>query len=233
MPKFKDVLALLILPIIVVGTYLVIYIIWQMFNLPTNEAAANLVMEKFSQYGLWLVFVGALIEGFFILGQYFPGGAIIFLGVISAGKDIPRVAAVVGVVFLAFAISYTLNYFLGKYGWYKLLLKFGWGSSLATAQKKLIKQDTAAIFFSYWDPNLASLTATAAGILRIPLKRFEIISLIYIAFWNIFWGIFVYQLGQNAFKIMGLKYVLTIFVIWCAVILFKHYWWNKKLSHSN
>jgi len=228
MPRFKDILALLILPIIVVGAYLMVYIIWRMFNLPTNEAAANLVMEKFSQYGLWLVFVGALIEGFFVLGQYFPGGAIIFLGVISAGKDIPRAAAVVGVVFLAFAISYTLNYFLGKYGWYKLFLKFGLGSSLATAQKKMIKQDTAAMFFSYWDPNLASLTATAAGILQIPLKRFETISLLSIAFWSTFWGIFVYQLGQNAFKIMGLKYVLIIFVIWCTIILLKHYLYSKN-----
>lgn len=231
MPRFKDILALLILPIIVIGAYLIVYIIWRMLNLPTNEAAASLIMEKFSQYGLWLVFIGALLEGFLVVGQYFPGGAIIFLGVISAGTDIPRAATVVAVVFLAFAISYTLNYLLGKYGWYRLFLKFGFSSSIETAKQKLIKQDVAAIFFSYWDPNLASLTATAAGVLQIPLRHFETISLPCIVFWNTFWGIFVYQLGPAAFKIMGLKYVLTIFVVWCLVILLKHYWYDKRFSH--
>ncbi|MDB5204729.1 MAG: DedA family protein [Candidatus Taylorbacteria bacterium] len=219
----KEYLKLLLVPLGLLVIYLTMAFLWKVFGLPSDDQMIPLVKEYFNQYGILIVFLGALIEGFFIVGQYFPGGFIIFLGVISSVGDIPRAIAVVSVTSLAFFIAYTLNYFVGKYGWYKVLLKFGFGHSLEMAKGKLEKQGMNAIVFSYWEPNLASIIATAAGTLSISLRKFSIYSLFGIVIWNIFWGVLVYTLGDNALKIIGVKYVLVIFGIWILILILKKF----------
>lgn len=226
--RFKEILKILSIPLVLTVIYLSMYVVWKLFNLPSDDQLLIIVREWFATYGLWIVFVSALIEGFLLLGQYFPGGFIIFLGVISAGKDIPKAIEVVLVVCLSFFIAYTLNYLVGKHGWYKLLSKFGLKRQIEESKEKLTRQGLNAIFLTYWEPNLASLTATAAGILNVPLKKFSLYSAIGIILWNIFWGTLVYILGESALKIAGLKWVLIIFGVWIAVILVKRFFLNKK-----
>jgi len=229
----KDSLKILAVPLILFAIYLSMAAAWKILGLPTDDEQFDIIKQFFISHGLWVVFIGALIEGFLLLGQYFPGGFIIFLGVISAGKDIPRVIQVVTVVSLAFFISYTLNYWVGKYGWYNLLIKFGLKTALESAKEKLAKQGLNAVIFSYWEPNLASLTATAAGILRVHLKQFLIYSTIGIIIWNTFWGTLVFSLGDSALKLIGFKYVIIIFLGWFCILLFKKYLSNRKLKNGN
>lgn len=226
--KVKEILKLLSIPLVLLGFYLLMYVAYEFLGLPSDDQLLVIIKEWFAKYGLLIVFVGALIEGFLLLGQYFPGGFIIFLGVISAGKDIPRASLVVAIVCVSFFIAYTLNYLLGKYGWYKLLIKFGLGESIEKSKEKLVKQGLNAIFFSYWEPNLASLTATAAGVLQVSLKKFSLYSGVGIILWNIFWGTLVYLLGESALKIMGLKYVLVIFSVWICIIILKKYFFDNR-----
>ena len=226
--RFVKILKLLSIPIILLVIYLSMYVVWKIFDLPSDDQLLIIVREWFAKYGLWIVFVSALIEGFLLLGQYFPGGFIIFLGVISAGKDIPKATEVVFIVCLSFFIAYTLNYFVGKYGWYKLLSKFGLKKQIEESKEKLTKHGLNAVFFSYWEPNLASLIATAAGILGMPLKKFSLYSAAGIVLWNVFWGTLVYILGESALKIAGLKWILIIFGIWISIILIKKFFFSNK-----
>ena len=182
---------MLAVPIALLVVYLLVFFVWRLLGLPADEKLVAAVKDWFDEYGLWVVLISAIVEGTLILGQYYPGGIVIFLGVITAGHDIPRVIAVVAIVSLAFFIGYTIDYFVGKYGWYRLFLKFGFGKGLQNAQTKLQKHELSAVIFSYWEPNLASITATAAGVLQIPLRRFQIKSIIGILVWNTFWGTLV------------------------------------------
>jgi len=129
----KDILKLLIIPFILLATYFIVLLIWVAFSLPSAEKLTEIVADYFDTYGLWIIFVSALIEGFFILGQYFPGSTIIFIGVISAGKDAVRAIEIVAVVSIAFMIAYYGDYLIGRYGWYKLFLKFGVKNALEQA----------------------------------------------------------------------------------------------------
>ena len=115
-----------------------------------------------------------------------------------------------------------------KYGWYRLFLKFGFGKGLQNAQTKLQKHELSAVIFSYWEPNLASITATAAGVLQIPLRRFQIKSIIGILVWNTFWGTLVAALGAKALELIGLKWVLIVFSVLVAILLGKYYLTNRK-----
>lgn len=230
MEKLKEILKLLSVPVILLVIYLAVAALWKIFGLPSDSAMIEIVKGYFNSYGLYVVFIGALIEGFLLLGQYFPGGFLIFLGVISAGKDVPKVVEVVAVVSLAFFISYTLNYWVGKYGWYKLLVKFGLSRSLENGRQKLLKQGLNAVIFSYWEPNLASIIATAAGVLNISLPKFSLYSAVGIVIWNTFWGTVIYLLGSAALNLIGFKYVVIIFCGWIAIILIKHYLFKKNSS---
>lgn len=210
------------------AVYLSMLFIWNLLNLPKGDELISIIKEYFNKYGILVVFISALIEGFLFIGQYFPGGTIVFLGVISTGNDIHRALGVVLTVSLAFFIAYTLNFLVGKYGWHKLLVKLGFRQSIENAKQKLIKQGLNAVIFSYWEPNIASITATAAGILQFPFKKFELFSVIGILIWNTFWGVLVFLLGAAALKLVGLKYILIIFSAWIVIILFKAYFLRKK-----
>ena len=226
----KSFLKVISIPLILLVIYLAMYVVWKLLGLPDDSELLVIVKDSFARYGPVVVFISALIEGFFLLGQYFPGGFVIFLGVISTGKDIPRAIEVVSIVCVAFFIAYTLNFWLGKYGWYKLLVKFGLKGQLEQAKSKLEKQGLNAVIFSYWEPNLASITATAAGILGFPLKKFSAYSLTGVVLWNIFWGTLVFLLGESAMNIVGMKWILIIFAAWVAVLLIKKYWFEKRNS---
>ncbi len=86
-----------------------------------------------------------------------------------------------------------------------------------------------AIFFTYWEPNLASITATAAGILGVPFKKFSLYSALGILVWETFWGTLVYSLGDKALQVIGLKYVLTIFAGWISILFIKKYLGKRKV----
>ncbi len=228
--KKPAILKLLAIPLTIILLYVLLALFERIFHFSSRDMFLGFLMKQFDRHGYWLVFVAALIEGFFIIGNWFPGGVVIFLGVISAGQDIKRVVIVVSLVCIAFLISYYLNYLVGKYGWYKLFVGLKLKESLEKAQKRVEKQAFNAIILSYWEPNIASVTATAAGILFLPLKKFLPYSLFAIVMWNTAWGMLVHKLGERALKLTGKKYIIGALLIWIAVIVVKELVKSKKAT---
>lgn len=227
--KYKNVLAALAIPIGLLSMTLLYSLIWRLFNLPKEEELIQIITEFFNRYGLWVVLISSIIEGALIIGNYFPGGVVVFLGVISAGHNIPKIVLTVTVVVIGFFIGYLLDYAMGKYGWYKMLIKFGMKDQLEKAKLKLSKQSFNAIFLSYWEPNLGSVTATAAGILNIPLPKFLFESLIGLVVWDAFWGTLVASLGKQALNLVtNLSYIIPIVAIWILIILIKEHFFKKS-----
>lgn len=231
--RIRKIFTLISAPLILFIIYISLFFIWKLTGFPQGDELLAVLRGYFGRYGLWIVFIAALAEGFLIVGQYFPGGTVIFLGVISVGHDMPRVIEVVAVVSLAFIISYTLNYLVGKYGWYRLFLKFGLRNVIERSKEKLIRRGLHAVMFSYWEPNLASVAATAAGIIQAPFRKFFFYNVVDVVFWDAFWGTIIVLLGQKALKFMGLKYVVIIISVWTLIIFAKnHFSKNKKLQKS-
>lgn len=216
----------LTIPISFVVIYLVYVLLWRIFGLPSVGELTQIIERSFLEYGLWIVLVSAFIEGVLLLGQYFPGGFVIFLGVIASRGDIVRAAEVVGIVSIAFFAAYYVNYLLGKYGWYRLFAKFGLGGSIDRAKDKLNKHIFFAVFSNYWDTNIASIIATAAGVLRIPLGKFLLYSVFGIVIWNTVWGVVVYNIGELLIK-NELMVSLWVLLVWMLVIIFRIFFWER------
>jgi membrane-associated protein len=203
-----------IVPLCSLLVFLSLYFGWQLLHLPPEDQLIPLIEKHFDAYGLPIIFASAIVEGLLLAGWYYPGSLVIFLGVIFSGSNHMRVISTIFTVICGLFIAYMLNYGIGRYGWYQVLLKLGIEKSLRDAQERLAKYGLQAIFLTYFHPNLAALTATAAGILDIPLRRFLLYSLLATILWNSFWGLVVFVFGRASLALMGLPFVLFVFCCW-------------------
>ena len=205
------------------------YLIWTLLGFPSEEEFIVLAKEYVQNFGLVTVFIIALIEGLVVIGWYVPGGTFFFLAVIFSYPSITRASAIVSMLTLGVFCALYVNYLLGQYGWYRALRRFGLTDArLEDPKEKLEKHVGKAVFFSYWQPNLAGLMATAAGVLRTPKRKFFALSFLSTIFWYLFWGSLAFFLGEASLKLIGYRLLLVIVCIW----LFTEYvgWQKKKKS---
>jgi membrane protein DedA with SNARE-associated domain len=192
---------------------------WRIFNLPPEQELLRTTGQYFNLYGSWIVFASAFLEGVLFAGWYYPGSLVLFLGIIFAGNDLKRIILVVLLAITGAIMAYIFNYGLGKYGWHRLFLKAGLKKSIEHAQENLSKHALNAILLTYWQPNFAAITSTAAGILHFPFKKFLLYSISATFIWAVFWTLTVYFLGEKALTFVGIKFVFIIGAAWIALRL--------------
>lgn len=203
---------------------------WHLFDLPSDTDLMHMAGAIFDTFGYAAVFVSAVIEGALVVGLYYPGALVIFLSVILAGQDVVRVATLVLVVTSAFAIGLSIDYALGKYGWYRLLLKIGLRTELERAEERFKRRGALAIIGTAWDINIASFTATAAGILRYPYGRFLLYTFCAFLVWNSIWATVIYFIGRQALEFTGgnFAYPLIALSVWILIVVVKHVVGNMR-----
>ena len=207
---------LLGLSVAMFGILLALYAAWILLDLPREETLIPIANEFFQRYGLITVLISATLEGLLLVGWYFPGSLVIVLGLILAGHDVLRLAQVATMAATGLCTAYLINFFVGKYGWFRLLLALGLKEPLEKAQSRLAKYGVGAIFATYWQANLASLTSTAAGVLRLPFVTFLLASIGATVLWITFWSTLIYFLGAAAMTLVNLRYVLIAIALWIA-----------------
>jgi membrane protein DedA with SNARE-associated domain len=213
---------LLIIPLTLFAVFLSLYLVWILIDLPSQQRLIEIATGFFERYGLITVVVAAVLEGLLLIGWYVPGTLVIVLGLIMAGDDVQRVVAVWASTVFGLWIAYFTNYFVGKYGWYRLLLAFGLKEPLDNAQRRLTRYGLSAIFMTYWQINVASLISTAAGILHLPLASFALYTIPATALWFGFWSTLIFFLGKAALTLVGLRFVLSVIAAW---IIFRTIWY--------
>ena len=186
-------------------------------RIPDAETLLDFIKELYKTYGYYLVFFGALLEGMFLIGLYVPGSTTVLLGASLSKIGVVQYPVVLVLATLGLLISYSINYFLGKYGWHHVLARLGLNKGIDVAKDKLEKHQAKTIFLGYFHPGSASFLSTAAGILKIPFKKFLILSIFSQSLWAILWGSLAYFLGLPMVEFL-LKYFVfvlpAVIVIW-------------------
>ena len=212
-------LKIIALPLAILGVFALLYLIWLALGLPPEEAIIAIAKSYLDRYGMVIVLVSAYVEGLLLIGWYFPGTLVVIFAFVAAGPDVARVALIAAAAGLGLTAAYVTNFFIGKYGWYRLLLAFGLREPLDNAQRRLTKYGLSAIVATYWQANLASCISTAAGILRFPAGRFVVVSVLAEAFWISFWATLIYFLGRAALSLAGFRIILLAIAIWIVARL--------------
>jgi membrane protein DedA with SNARE-associated domain len=145
---------------------------------------------------------------------------VIFLGVAATAGQPEKAVATVFAVCLGMLIGYIVNYFLGKYGWYKVLIKFGFQNELLKIESRVQNKGLLGAFFLYIMPGLGSLLSTAFGVLKFNFFKFLLFTCTMVLFWNSIWGTVVYFFGMPVFKI--LTNGVVVFMLFIVYLYYLH-----------
>lgn len=201
--------------LLLLGIFLATY---QLLDLPTYNEILAYAKAQYEIHGYWVVFVSALAEGFLLINWFFPGSVVVVMGTLFATQGAQSVALTVSLVMTGLFIMAIVNFYMGKYGWYKIFLKFGLEKEIEKMRQRIEKHGLKILMISYVHPHVGSLTATAAGILQINTKTFLKYSFLAFAFWATVWVGLVYTAGEKLLSLINFENLLIIMVIWIFVM---------------
>lgn len=204
----------LILPLSIAAFAGVLFGVWKLLDLPPEHRVIEIARDYFGRYGLAIIIVSSFIEGLLIVGLYFPGSMVFFLGLLAASEDPAQVAKVTGFAIIGIWMAYVVNFYMGRFGWYRVFTAVGLKDSLESAKRKLDRNGISTIALTFWHPNIGAVVATGAGVLDFRAKVFLPVSLLTVAFWLSFWSVLVFWLGPDAISILGFRVLIAILLLW-------------------
>ncbi len=214
--------------------FLLFFIVfYRLLNLPSPFELSKMIIGWFSMYGLSLLFVAAFIEGVFVFGMYFPGSLAIALAVYSLGKTPLDLLIIGSISFLAFLIANIINYYLGRFGYYKFLLLIGGKSSIDKMQSSMNKHGYRTFFLTGFFPNFIAITSVCAGISKLNIWRIIFFQATSLLFWVTVWTI----TGSLIIKQVNLQdnnqsiYILIAIFLWGIFLVIKDYIKKKNVSN--
>ena len=192
---------ILILQVSAVFLIYAIILLYLRRHIPEAPHLIQLIVQFYGQYGYQMIFLGALLEGTFMVGFYVPGSFVVLLGAVLARAGIVFFPFVILFGTLGLSLGYVINYCLGRFGWYHIVEGVGLGKSIKAAEQTILKHQNIALFWGYMMPSSASFLSTAAGILKIKFKKFILQSIFTQLFWSLLWGGLAFILGMRFVEI--------------------------------
>ncbi len=226
--NLKEFLKYASLPIILLAVFGLFIGLYHIFDLPSYTEINAWVKEIFIDHGYWVVFVGAIAEGLLFANWYLPGSVVVVMGVALARDSGLSVVWMATLITAGFFVTAVFNYALGRFGWYRLLMKLGLADTLNKTKKKVEKHGHKIIFGTYFHPNIGALTATSAGILKLSFKRFLVYSILALIAWNTLWTIVVFVSGPAIVEIVNFRNLLIIISSWLVALLGIFIWRKKR-----
>lgn len=221
--KKKIILGIQVIIVFIIYSLTLIYL---RRHIPEAPLLVQRIEAFYGKYGYDMIFLGALLEGTFMVGFYVPGSFVVLLGAVLARSGIVSFPLVIFFGAIGLVIGYTINYLLGRFGWYHIVEGVGLGKSIKAAEATIVKHQDKALFWGYMMPSSASFLSTAAGILRVNFKTFFIQSLTIQIFWSLLWGGLAFVFGM-AFVELFLAYFGFIALLGFLLFLVKKARWKR------
>ncbi|MBU4099072.1 VTT domain-containing protein [Patescibacteria group bacterium] len=199
-----------------------VIIIFLRNKMPDISRMIGMAEQIYGTYGYLLIFLAALAEGTFIIGLYMPGSFIVLLGVSLARLGVTSFPLVILFGTLGFCSGYSINYCLGRFGWYRIIEGIGFEKKITETKYNLKHHYNKALFWGYIMPSTGSMLSTACGILKVPFKEFISKTMMIQAFWSMLLGGLAYIFGMT-FIHMFLVYFGSI-----ALLGFGMYFLKRK-----
>lgn len=209
----KKVAKALAFPIIFLISIIVLFAVWNLLNLPSNQELVEASRYYFMNYGYPVLFFSAVIESIPIINIYYPGSSIILLAAAMSRAGTLNLWAVIFVVAAGIFMTYIINFFVGKYGLYSIFIRFGLKDSIDTTKHSLEKHGDKWLWLTYGHPNFGALTSLTCGIIKYPFKKFLIYSFVATIAWCVFWGIVAYLGADQIIKIVTLRWLFIVLIV--------------------
>lgn len=181
--KIKDFFLSALFEYSIAFLFLIYMLTYNALGLPSIVELFELAEQGFEVYGLFFLFLGLLLEGLFIVGLYFPGSAIVFGSVIFWATTPQELLSVILIGSITLVIVSSVNYTIGKHGYYKLFKKIGAQKTIDRMEQRFQKgyKPTVALFSS--SPNFLAIASVYAGVANIALPKYLSFVFICVSFW--------------------------------------------------
>jgi len=215
----QELTKILKVAVALIAAYLLFLALYHICGLPEPTRVQAIALSLLQDHGYVIVYTAALIEGLLLIGWYLPGSLVLVLAVVAARNAGLHLPFVITLIIAGFFTATIINYALGKYGWYHILVKFGLKAALEKTRKKVEQKEHRIIFPSYFHPNIGNLVAVSCGILQLNFAKFAAYSFLATVFWNTLFGALVVLLGDFALKLLHPFLLVGIVILWMILQL--------------
>jgi membrane protein DedA with SNARE-associated domain len=168
------------------------------------------IEELFDQYGLWVVSIAVLLENSMFLGLLVPGAIILILAGLSAENGSINIWYVFGLAIAATIIGDTMSYLIGRMGWTRALERTSMGPQIEKIRERMDQHTTWIILAYHFAGYSRMIGPAAAGIFRIPYRRWAPLDYLGGALWVFAFTMAGYFLGLAGVEFSDTKTVVTI-----------------------
>lgn len=152
-------------------------------GLPGLDTYTDVAQGFFDSYGLYALYVAAILESLFMVCLYFPGSFVFILAILVSDRSFLALSTIIVIGWASVLTATVINYWLGREGFYRILLHWGAAKTVEDMQAWLDKRGRWAIFISAAHPNVLAVTNICMGIAHTGLSRAIAYSFVAIGFW--------------------------------------------------
>lgn len=187
--------------------------------IPSSLEMVAIIQDFFRSYGSPAVGAISFIENIVGFNAYFPGSVVILIAMAMTAGDVEQAVVVFLFIYLPTIPAHNVNYFLGRMGFAS-----GSGGRSLLERSRGAQRGWAWIFlFSFWHPHFTALSCVAAGAKGVSYREFMIRLLPIGFFWNVFWGVLMYNLGGLVgAEVNFMPILLGYIIIWSIYDYWKY-----------
>lgn len=187
--------------------------------IPTPAEILNSFGKFYQKYGYEIITASSLTESLIGVGIFAPGGAALALGVIFARTGETNLILVIVFAVLGAMIGYTIDYFLGYYGFSNFLSKSRLGKHIGFEKSRSSKISRKAMFLAYFYGNIGAFMSLTLGSLKYPFRKFFLVALISTIFWASFWSLLIFALGDIVITVLS-RYIFIVIILAIGISTF-------------
>ena len=226
--KKEELISLILVFIFFLVFYFGIKYLWGIYDLPSQQNIIDSAQGLFSKYGIVAILIAAFLEGLILIGNYFPGSMVIFLGLSLTFGDVNLAIKTCLAILIGLGTGYHVNYFLGKHGLYKFVEKFGLKDSVQGLKTRIEKKGYYVVPFIFVG-TFGHLMSLVLGIMRLPYYHFLFLMLLSTSLYVFFWGTISFFYGIEIFKLLTSTYAPIVLAATYLIYLYR----SGKLSELN
>ena len=181
-----------------------------------SEWSIGQLERLFRDYGYYVVFVGVLLENSMFLGLLVPGAVVMILAGLAAENGAINIWLVLALGVSATVLGDTISYFVGRLGWTRALERGSFAGMMEKARSGMETNHRWIILAYHWAGYSRVVGPAAAGLFRIPYRRWAPLDYAGGALWvlgytglGILLGIFGLEFGDTKAMVRVLELFFT------------------------
>ena len=216
----------LILPITLLGTYIVFLVVARGV-VPTSEELINVFANLYRKYGYEIIFISALLEGLVLVNLFVPGMLALALGAVFARTGETDLTLVILTASLGIVLGYIIDFLMGYFGFGDTLRKLGYEGFINASREKLRKFGNRGLIVGFFHSNVGSFLAFASGTMRLNFLNFVVVAVASTLVWATIWGIAAFYFGEMFLYIIK-RYSFLVVLAIIGFLVLASFWKNNS-----